>query len=188
MREEPCGYSGLFIHSREPMAEVPAAHECGSVAGHLSLHVSASSGEGRCKVCQGEDRVKFEGTVGPMCMRPATADIKTRHRPHAFHLGRTNHRSALCRHRCAARSAAPANVITTAEWPIDMGPESAAPSAVDRQYPSWVLDQFTTCPFCIKVRSAMHRLAWPIARRDWQNNSADREELQRGSGGTQVPC
>jgi len=51
-----------------------------------------------------------------------------------------------------------------------------------------VLYQFSTCPFCIKVRQEMHRLALPIELRDSQNNSTHRSELQQGSGGTQVPC
>ena len=66
--------------------------------------------------------------------------------------------------------------------------DPTAQSAVDLQCQSLVLYQFNTCPFCIKVRQEMHRLALPIALRDSQHNSANREELQRGSGGTQVPC
>ena len=64
----------------------------------------------------------------------------------------------------------------------------AAQAAVDLQCQSLVLYQFSTCPFCIKVRQEMHRLSLPIDLRDSQNNSAHRSELTQGSGATQVPC
>ena len=50
------------------------------------------------------------------------------------------------------------------------------------------LYQFSTCPFCIKVRQEMRRLSLPIDKRDAQHNSANRDELLQGSGATKVPC
>ena len=64
----------------------------------------------------------------------------------------------------------------------------AAQSTVDLQCQSLVLYQFSTCPFCIKVRQEMHRLSLPIELRDSQNNSAHRSELLQSTGTTQVPC
>lgn len=64
----------------------------------------------------------------------------------------------------------------------------AAQSAVDLQCQSLVLYQFSTCPFCIKVRQEMHRLALPIEKRDAQHHADNRNELLQGSGATQVPC
>ncbi len=59
---------------------------------------------------------------------------------------------------------------------------------VDQQCQSLALYQFSTCPFCIKVRQEMRRLSLPIEKRDAQHNSANREALIEGSGATKVPC
>jgi glutaredoxin len=66
--------------------------------------------------------------------------------------------------------------------------DAAAQAAVDLQCQSLVLYQFTTCPFCIKVRQEMRALALPIDKRDAQHNSANRDELVQGSGASKVPC
>lgn len=66
--------------------------------------------------------------------------------------------------------------------------EAAAQARVDQQCQSIALYQFSTCPFCIKVRQEMRRLSLPIEKRDAQHNSAHREALLEGSGATQVPC
>jgi len=64
----------------------------------------------------------------------------------------------------------------------------AAQALVDLQCQSLALYQFSTCPFCIKVRQEMHRLSLPIEQRDAQHHSAHRDALLQGSGATQVPC
>jgi len=66
--------------------------------------------------------------------------------------------------------------------------EAAAQARVDQQCQSLALYQFSTCPFCIKVRQEMRRLSLPIEKRDAQHNSTHREALLEGSGATQVPC
>ena len=66
--------------------------------------------------------------------------------------------------------------------------DAAAQAAVDLQCQSLALYQFSTCPFCIKVRQEMRRLSLPIEQRDAQHHSAHRNELQQGTGATQVPC
>jgi len=66
--------------------------------------------------------------------------------------------------------------------------DAAAQAAVDQQCQSLALYQFNTCPFCIKVRQEMRRLSLPIEKRDAQHNTANRDELQQGSGATKVPC
>ncbi|PUE46471.1 glutaredoxin [Limnohabitans sp. 2KL-1] len=63
-----------------------------------------------------------------------------------------------------------------------------AQAAVDQQCQSLALYQFSTCPFCIKVRQEMRRLSLPIEKRDAQHNAANREQLLQGSGATKVPC
>ncbi len=64
----------------------------------------------------------------------------------------------------------------------------AEQAAVDQACQSLALYQFSTCPFCIKVRQEMRRLALPIEKRDAQHNAANREQLLQGSGATKVPC
>ncbi len=72
-------------------------------------------------------------------------------------------------------------------------PEGArrAPEAqanVDRQCRDLALYQFKTCPFCIKVRQEMRRLALNIELRDAQHDAANRAALAKGGGKTSVPC
>jgi glutaredoxin len=64
----------------------------------------------------------------------------------------------------------------------------AQQAEVDRQCQSLTLYQFKTCPFCIKVRQEMHRLALPITRQDAQHDAQSRAALLQGSGATKVPC
>ncbi|MBT9552768.1 MAG: glutathione S-transferase N-terminal domain-containing protein [Hydrogenophaga sp.] len=72
--------------------------------------------------------------------------------------------------------------------PRGMVRESAAQTAVNLQCQNLALYQFSTCPFCIKVRQEMRRLSLPIQQRDAQHNAANRSELLQGSGATKVPC
>ena len=60
--------------------------------------------------------------------------------------------------------------------------------AVNQQCQKLVLYQFTTCPFCIKVRQEMRRLSLPIERRDAQHHQHNRTELNQGGGTVKVPC
>ena len=69
---------------------------------------------------------------------------------------------------------------------VQRAPEAQA--TVDLQCQSLALYQFSTCPFCIKVRQEMRRLSLPIEKRDAQHNTANREQLLQGSGATKVPC
>ena len=66
--------------------------------------------------------------------------------------------------------------------------EAAAQAAVDQECQSLALYQFSTCPFCIKVRQEMRRLSLPIEKRDAQHHADHRHELLQGSGATKVPC
>jgi glutaredoxin len=72
--------------------------------------------------------------------------------------------------------------------PAGVQREAAAQAAVDQECQSLALYQFSTCPFCIKVRQEMRLLSLPIEKRDAQHNSTHREALLEGSGATQVPC
>ena len=66
--------------------------------------------------------------------------------------------------------------------------EATAQARVDQACQSLALYQFSTCPFCIKVRQEMRRLSLPIEKRDAQHNAANRDELMQGSGASKVPC
>ncbi|WP_438766397.1 glutaredoxin family protein [Kushneria sp. TE3] len=63
-----------------------------------------------------------------------------------------------------------------------------AQTEVDRACQSLTLYQFRTCPFCVKVRHEMHRLALPIELRDTQHDDAARQALKAGGGRVKVPC
>jgi glutaredoxin len=69
---------------------------------------------------------------------------------------------------------------------VQRTPEAQA--SVDLQCQSLALYQFSTCPFCIKVRQEMRRLSLPIEKRDAQHNAVNREQILQGSGATKVPC
>ena len=72
--------------------------------------------------------------------------------------------------------------------PIGVQRAPAAQAAVDQQCQSLALYQFSTCPFCIKVRQEMRRLSLPIEKRDAQHHTANRDALLQGSGASKVPC
>ncbi|WP_310644379.1 glutaredoxin [Limnohabitans sp.] len=66
--------------------------------------------------------------------------------------------------------------------------DAAAQAAVELQCQSLALYQFSTCPFCIKVRQEMRRLSLPIDKRDAQHDSTHRNALLESTGATKVPC
>lgn len=69
---------------------------------------------------------------------------------------------------------------------LERSPEEQA--KVDEAVKSLKIYQFGGCPFCIKVRRVVHRLALPIEYRDATHGSPHRDELEREGGKTQVPC
>jgi glutaredoxin len=77
------------------------------------------------------------------------------------------------------------------EWlrrPRGVVREPAAQTTVELQCANLALYQYSTCPFCIKVRQEMRRLSLPIERRDAQKNATHRNALTRGGGKAKVPC
>ena len=70
--------------------------------------------------------------------------------------------------------------------PVERQP--AAQQAVDAASRGLALYQFHACPFCLKVRRQMRRLALPIELRDAQNDPQRRAELAEGGGRIKVPC
>ena len=77
------------------------------------------------------------------------------------------------------------------EWatrPTGVVRDAAQQQAVNQQCQKLALYQFSTCPFCIKVRQEMRRLSLPIARRDAQHDDTHRQALLAGGGAAKVPC
>lgn len=65
---------------------------------------------------------------------------------------------------------------------------AASQAEVEQQCSSIVLYQYKTCPFCIKVRQEMRRLALNVQQLDAQQPGANRDDLVRGGGKAKVPC
>ncbi|MDX1587615.1 MAG: glutathione S-transferase N-terminal domain-containing protein [Oleiphilaceae bacterium] len=63
-----------------------------------------------------------------------------------------------------------------------------AQKKVARECQKLALYQFNACPFCIRVRKEMARLALPIELREAQNNPDNRKDLEAGGGRIKVPC
>lgn len=63
-----------------------------------------------------------------------------------------------------------------------------AQAEVDREAASLSLYQIYACPFCVKVRRAMHRLNLPIETRNVQKSGVYRDELAQQGGRVKAPC
>lgn len=72
--------------------------------------------------------------------------------------------------------------------PKPMQRSAAAQAAVDARTATLALYHFPTCPFCIKVRRTMRRLALDIELRDARSDETHRAALLAGGGKPQVPC
>jgi len=59
---------------------------------------------------------------------------------------------------------------------------------VNEQVKKLKMYQFYGCPFCIKTRRTVHKLALPIEYRGAQMGSPYRTELEKEGGKIQVPC
>ena len=59
---------------------------------------------------------------------------------------------------------------------------------VEQVAKDWALYQIYACPFCVKVRRAIHRLNVPVTLRDAQNDPQHREALKTGGGRIKTPC
>ncbi|SEG68439.1 glutaredoxin family protein [Marinobacterium lutimaris] len=66
--------------------------------------------------------------------------------------------------------------------------DEQAQAQVDNDCRDLTLYQFATCPFCIKVKKEVHRLALPIGMANVQKDAQARAELEQGGGRVKVPC
>ncbi|TNF34162.1 MAG: glutaredoxin [Gammaproteobacteria bacterium] len=78
-----------------------------------------------------------------------------------------------------------ANALTAPRG-IKRSPE--AQQVIDEQTRQLQLYQYTTCPFCIKVRRTIRRLSLNIDLLDAQHNPTHREQLLQQGGMLKVPC
>lgn len=65
---------------------------------------------------------------------------------------------------------------------------AADQARVDAECRQLSLYQFRTCPFSIKVRQEMRRLALKVELRDAQHSTENRQALLTQGGSSKVPC
>ncbi len=63
-----------------------------------------------------------------------------------------------------------------------------AQSALNEKTKGWTMYQLQTCPFCVKVRRQMKRLAIEIPFKDVAADPEAQKELMDGGKQDQVPC
>ncbi len=82
-------------------------------------------------------------------------------------------------------------VIIFIDWltrPKPMQRSAETQKEVDEQTQNMVLYQFKQCPFCVKTRRQIRRLALNIESRDARNDPQWNQELINDGGKYQVPC
>ncbi|MFV2003794.1 MAG: glutaredoxin family protein [Gammaproteobacteria bacterium] len=82
-------------------------------------------------------------------------------------------------------------IIIFIDWltrPKPVQRSSEEQSLIDQQTASLALYQFYQCPFCVKTRRSMRRLALNIEKRDARNDPKWNQELINDGGKYQVPC
>lgn len=82
-------------------------------------------------------------------------------------------------------------IIILVDWltrpkPVERSAEEQ--KEVDKQTKNIVLYQFQQCPFCVKTRRSIRRLALDIEKRDARNDPRWNQELINEGGKYQVPC
>ena len=82
-------------------------------------------------------------------------------------------------------------LIIFIDWltrPKPMQRSAQAQKEVDQQTQNIALYQFQQCPFCVKTRRQIRRLALNIENRDARNDPQWNQELINDGGKYQVPC
>lgn len=82
-------------------------------------------------------------------------------------------------------------IIIFIDWltrPKPMQRSAEMQNDVNQQTQGIVLYQFNQCPFCVKTRRTMRRLALDIEKRDARNDPKWNQELITEGGKYQVPC
>ena len=82
-------------------------------------------------------------------------------------------------------------IIIFIDWvtrPKPMQRSAETQKEVDEQTQNMALYQFQQCPFCVKTRRQIRRLALNIESRDARNDPQWNQELINDGGKYQVPC
>lgn len=82
-------------------------------------------------------------------------------------------------------------IIIFVDWITSPKPVQRAPEVqaeIDKQTATMALYQFQQCPFCVKTRRQIRRLALNIETRDARNDPKWNHELISEGGKYQVPC
>ena len=82
-------------------------------------------------------------------------------------------------------------IIIFIDWltrPKPMQRSAEIQKEVDEQTQNMALYQFQQCPFCVKTRRQIRRLALNIESRDARNDPQWNQELINDGGKYQVPC
>jgi len=82
-------------------------------------------------------------------------------------------------------------LVVFADWvsrPRKLKRSPEAQAEVERATANLALYQFHACPFCVKVRRALHRLNLPVQLRDAKNDAEHRQALEQHGGRIKVPC
>lgn len=72
--------------------------------------------------------------------------------------------------------------------PKSLSRSEAEQQDINSQTSQLALYQFAACPFCVKVRRSMKRLALDIELRDAKQNQTFRSELEQQGGRIKTPC
>ena len=82
-------------------------------------------------------------------------------------------------------------IIIFIDWltrPKPVQRSEEAQNQIDQQTKTIVLYQFKQCPFCVRTRRHMRRLALDVEKRDARNDPQWNQELINDGGKYQVPC
>jgi len=82
-------------------------------------------------------------------------------------------------------------IIILIDWitrPTPVQRSAETQTEVDEQTNNMALYHFQMCPFCVKTRRQIRRLALNIENRDARNDPQWNEELIKEGGKYQVPC
>ncbi len=82
-------------------------------------------------------------------------------------------------------------IVIFVDWltrPKPVQRSNEAQAATNKQTSAMVLYQFNQCPFCVKTRRSIRRLALEIEKRDARNDPKWNQELINDGGRYQVPC
>lgn len=82
-------------------------------------------------------------------------------------------------------------LIIFADWltrPKALKRTAEQQAEIDAQTANLALYQFHACPFCVKVRRAMHAFNIKVELRDAKDNAQFRQELLEQGGRVKVPC